>query len=229
MCFDAVRSGRRRGRRRVDLEVTGCGTSSTPSGDHGDDRCRRRRPAVDVGRRQVFAHLENLRERASSTAKPRRRAVGVARRRPSSASTATSTSTPSEKWSTRRAGRRGAPPTTPSRHRRPIDDERYSSPDCQNHRTLPLTIHCRCMNRRDYLALTGTALTTAVAGCSGSGDGSPEEAEEPNEPAAGKRARTQRRPKRKPQIPTPRNNQNPNRPKRSTNPRRSRSPGAVPK
>jgi|AntRauMinimDraft_1070381.scaffolds.fasta_scaffold00363_2 hypothetical protein len=41
------------------------------------------------------------------------------------------------------------------------------------------------MNRRDYLALTGTALTTAVAGCSGSGDGSPEEAEEPNEPAAG--------------------------------------------
>lgn len=42
------------------------------------------------------------------------------------------------------------------------------------------------MDRRNYLALTGAALTTAVAGCSRSGDGSPEETEEPTEPAAGK-------------------------------------------
>jgi len=41
------------------------------------------------------------------------------------------------------------------------------------------------MNRRDYLALTGTALTTAVAGCSGAATDRPKEAEEPNEPAAG--------------------------------------------
>jgi len=74
------------------------------------------------------------------------------------------------------------------------------------------------MNRRDYLALTGTALTTAVAGCSGSGDGPPKEAEEPNEPAAGEEGSNTEAPEEKPQIPTPRNNQNPNRPKRSTNP-----------
>ena len=39
--------------------------------------------------------------------------------------------------------------------------------------------------RASFERARGSALTTAVAGCSGSGDGPPEEAEEPNEPAAG--------------------------------------------